>query len=305
MAQYAWCCPAHHPGWECIGSCKVQNASWTELRRDRTAPHLWEGEGYFCKIVGTLGTVGILARIVGKYARFSIVPKSANGTLEVFEVFSVLGSWLGSRIDECGTERTCQEKRKCGQCAKAAPLSPLANFSGVLRGFQEAHVALLAPLTNFSGVFDGLRRGDAREHYAPGKKTAATRRFELNSWSGTKETQLKSRSNVQARLLKRERSATILNAANQTKVGAKQRRVLPWGPCQNSLFDEGAVIMSNSRSTRRTCLHSGAVQIVVFLVATIACAACGAESRPSTTQLALMRLISVRTDLIGQTTKVG
>ena len=40
------------------------------------------GEGYRTKMLGTLGTVGTLARILGECERFSRVPKGANGTLE-------------------------------------------------------------------------------------------------------------------------------------------------------------------------------------------------------------------------------
>jgi hypothetical protein len=43
----------------------------------------WEGQAIRAKMHGILGTVGTLARFLGKYARFSRVPKSANGTVEI------------------------------------------------------------------------------------------------------------------------------------------------------------------------------------------------------------------------------
>jgi len=51
-------------------------------RQERLTRLRWEGWAEILKMLGTLGTVGILAKILGKYACFSSVPKSANGTLE-------------------------------------------------------------------------------------------------------------------------------------------------------------------------------------------------------------------------------
>ena len=65
--------PCASPG---LGMYRLMQSAECELdgiaERSNGTP-LVGGEGYFCKIVGTLGTVGILARIVGKYARFSRV----------------------------------------------------------------------------------------------------------------------------------------------------------------------------------------------------------------------------------------
>jgi hypothetical protein len=42
----------------------------------------WEGQALRAKMLGILGTLGILSLFLGKYGHFSRVPKSANGTLE-------------------------------------------------------------------------------------------------------------------------------------------------------------------------------------------------------------------------------
>jgi hypothetical protein len=42
----------------------------------------WEGEGLFLKMLGTVGTVGTLARFLGKYARFPEGLRMPRGTLE-------------------------------------------------------------------------------------------------------------------------------------------------------------------------------------------------------------------------------
>ena len=54
------------------------------------------------KMHGTVGTVGTLARFLGEYARFSRVPKSANGTLD------------GGRRSEIGEKCKCKMKKRTG-----------------------------------------------------------------------------------------------------------------------------------------------------------------------------------------------
>jgi hypothetical protein len=54
---------------------KDKNVWWMSLP-------LMGGEGPVHENDGTLGTVGILSINLGEYARFSRVPKGANGTLE-------------------------------------------------------------------------------------------------------------------------------------------------------------------------------------------------------------------------------
>jgi hypothetical protein len=54
----------------------------TEMRGVSGWIHLrWEGQAMNTKMLGTVGTVGTLARFLGKSVRFSSVPKGANGTL--------------------------------------------------------------------------------------------------------------------------------------------------------------------------------------------------------------------------------
>jgi len=57
-----------------VGAMPWAVSGWRHLR--------WEEKPIFCERLGTLGTVGTLARFLEKYARFSRVPNSANGTLE-------------------------------------------------------------------------------------------------------------------------------------------------------------------------------------------------------------------------------
>ena len=63
----------------------------------------WEAKGIQRKNVGT---VGILARILGEFARFSRVPKSANGTLETIWNAEV------KRVVGCECEKGDMPKRK-------------------------------------------------------------------------------------------------------------------------------------------------------------------------------------------------
>jgi hypothetical protein len=49
-------------------------SAWPYLR--------WEGQAQKSKTRGILGTLGTLELFLGEYARFSRVPKVANGTLE-------------------------------------------------------------------------------------------------------------------------------------------------------------------------------------------------------------------------------
>jgi hypothetical protein len=54
-----------------------------DLKMKTRLIHLrWDGQAINSKIHGTLGTLGILARFLGEFERFSTVPKDANGTLD-------------------------------------------------------------------------------------------------------------------------------------------------------------------------------------------------------------------------------
>jgi hypothetical protein len=56
------------------------------------------GRGVVCKNDGTLGTLGILARLLGKFERFSRLPKDANGTLETTRMGRDVGGPGGDEV---------------------------------------------------------------------------------------------------------------------------------------------------------------------------------------------------------------
>jgi hypothetical protein len=84
------------------------------------------GGGVFLKRRGTLGTLGILARFLGKYERFSRVPKDANGTLDLSRG-SEAGSWSPDAVMK-------REKNVGG----LGGLGGLALFLGKYAGFKTA-----------------------------------------------------------------------------------------------------------------------------------------------------------------------
>src|SRR5438045_161000 len=83
-----------------------------------------------------------------------------------------------------GTEKeVSSEKEMCAVRKKAAPLEPLANFSGDLRAFPEAHAAPLGPLAEKARVFDDCDRKKRAMVCAPGTRAEEVVRCQTSKGS--------------------------------------------------------------------------------------------------------------------------
>jgi hypothetical protein len=73
----------------------------------------WEGQAMNSKMLGTLGILGTFARFLGEFARFSRVPKSANGTLaggrrSAFDMFGKFDRLTTSRLTAGEISMVCR-----------------------------------------------------------------------------------------------------------------------------------------------------------------------------------------------------
>jgi hypothetical protein len=155
---------------DCAPCCRGRASSFgIKNNRGTNGTPLVGCEGNSAKMLGTVGRVGSLARFLGKFARFSRVPKSAIGTLNAQR--SKVSTWFRSRNDESRNGKEMSSENRMGALRKKTePLGPLANFAGILRVFPEAHGAPLGPLAGNAGVFDGFQRGKAGKGCACGTK---------------------------------------------------------------------------------------------------------------------------------------
>jgi hypothetical protein len=129
--------------WKRQIECEVP---WTRQGRVSLS---WEVEGIVArKILGILGTLGIVARNLGEFARFQGCPRLPNGSL---------GN-CGGRISDCGlwkkesVWRGGSSEKNGARCAKnMIVLSALQNSRGFCMVFKIIMVSVLSALRNARG----------------------------------------------------------------------------------------------------------------------------------------------------------
>jgi hypothetical protein len=152
-------------------SARMVNVQRLKTRGASGRVHLrWEGRAMTVKMRGTLGTVGTLARFLGKYERFSRVPKNANGTLVTRKASRCRLSAFGCRFEDVDVVEVLEA------------VDGLVNFAGnfavwaarrveVVDGLEGLEgldgVEVLEVLAKFTGDFDGLTPEEGRFHNRP------------------------------------------------------------------------------------------------------------------------------------------
>jgi hypothetical protein len=142
--------------WAMLCAASGRGASgWKHLR--------WEGQATNVKMLGTVGTVGTLARFLGKYCRFSSVPKSANGTLD--------GGRSEENASTSSTSSASSPQAGSPQARSAWPVGQLSVF-GSRFNFQKqpAHLERLEHVAGLLGEFAGFQDDPRRSSAHVGKR---------------------------------------------------------------------------------------------------------------------------------------